>query len=70
MGSKKRVKRKPLRKAKPKVASKLSLINLKVSGKDRKAIQALANKHADGNYSAWLRHAGLHYRPKKAEKIL
>ena len=45
------------------------LLNLKVTSKDRKVLNALAMKHAGGNLSAWLRHSGLHYRPGKTEVI-
>jgi hypothetical protein len=51
------------------VKSALVLMNLKISRKDRKLIIALAAKHAGGNYSAWMRHASLHFKPKKTEFI-
>jgi hypothetical protein len=47
----------------------LTLINLKVTGKDRKLLNRMALVHAGGNLSAWLRYAGLHYRPKASEVI-
>lgn len=46
-----------------KASEELSLINLKVSGKDRRKMQRLAQKFAGGNLSAWLRHAGSNYEP-------
>lgn len=49
--------------------SKLSLINLKVTEAERRELSAFAKKYADGNLSAWLRHAGRKYRPKKTEVI-
>lgn len=79
MGSKKKAKRKaPVKKAaikkrsskKPQTRkSSLTLVNFKCAGKDLKAILANAKKHAGGNYSAWLRHAALHFKPKKGEVI-
>jgi hypothetical protein len=57
-------------KAKKKIVKNgLKIVNLKVNGKDRKAINALAKKYAKGNLSAWLRHAGLRYAPKKSEVV-
>ena len=45
--------------------SKLKLINLKVSSRERKELNALAQKYMGGNLSAWLRYAGLRFDPKK-----
>lgn len=72
--SKKETKKKPAKKvAAPKkaleVREKLQLVNLKVKGKDRKMLVALAKKFANGNLSAWLRYAGLHYKPAKTVAI-
>lgn len=61
-------KKKPAKAAK-KSGSQLKIVNLKVGSKDRAALNAMAKKYAKGNLSAWLRHAGLRYVPKKAEKI-
>jgi hypothetical protein len=47
----------------------LTLMNLKVSGKDRRALLAQADKYAKGNLSAWLRFAGTHFRPAKAQQV-
>jgi len=33
-------------------------------------IQKKADKYADGNFSAWCRHASRRYVPQKNEKIL
>lgn len=49
--------------------SKLGVVNTKMSASDRKALQAKAKKFAQGNLSAWVRHAGKKYTPKKGEKI-
>jgi hypothetical protein len=61
-------KKKPAKAAK-KSGSQLKIVNMKVGSKDRAALNAMAKKHAKGNLSAWLRHAGLKYVPKKGEKI-
>lgn len=58
-------KSKVARKAKAKKSKALPLLNLKVSGKDRKVLNAKAKKHAGGNLSAWLRYAGSNYVPPK-----
>lgn len=42
-----------------------TLINLKVSDSDRRALNAAAKKYANGNLSAWLRYAGAAFRPGK-----
>lgn len=49
--------------------SKLKIVNLKVGSKDRKALMLKAKKYAGGNLSAWFRHTGLKYIPKKNEKV-
>lgn len=41
------------------------LINLKAADEERAALQAKADKYANGNLSAWLRYAGLHHKPTK-----
>lgn len=48
---------------------KLPLVNFKASSKDQKKIRANAKKYAGGNFSAWMRHASLNYRPGKHEVI-
>lgn len=45
--------------------SQLSLLNLKVTERDRKAFNARAKEYANGNVSAWLRMAGINFRPAK-----
>ena len=62
MKSKKKVLRK---KTKTPPKKKLILLNFKVSNSDLKKIETLVKLHAGGNYSAWLRHASLNFRPKK-----
>ncbi len=44
---------------------KLSLLNLKVTSRQRKALESKARAHAKGNLSEWLRLAGTKYRPLK-----
>lgn len=59
MSARKKGKRKMKSKTKPaKTGSSLSLLNIKVSKRDRAALVAAARKYADGNLSAWLRFAG------------
>ncbi len=46
------------------------LINIKVTAKEKKKLQAVADKYTeDGNLSLWLRHAGLYHRPKLKGEI-
>ncbi len=45
-------------------------INLKTTRSERAELLVNARKYADGNLSAWIRHAGLKYRPAKGEKIV
>lgn len=49
--------------------SKLKIVNVKISVTDRNRMVALAKRFAAGNLSAWIRHAGRMYTPKKGEKI-
>lgn len=44
-------------------------MNLKVTARERDVLELQADKYANGNLSAWLRHAGRHYCPKKGEFI-
>lgn len=47
----------------------LKIIPIKTTRTERRALKSRAQDFANGNLSAWLRHAGLNYRPKKAEQI-
>lgn len=67
MAKKKKLKKTAAKKALIKKAR--TLMNMKVLGKDRKTLTSLAKQYAHGNVSAWLRHAGLNYRPTKNEVI-
>lgn len=72
MAQKKVVKKKKASKAKSRRSSpkpKRSLVNTKVLKAERQSLIQLANRHAKGNLSAWLRHAALNYRPAKAVTI-
>ncbi len=55
-----------MKKKKPKL---LAMINVKTPPETRARLQAQADKYANGNLSAWLRHAGLQYTPKKGESV-
>lgn len=69
MGSKKKVSSaKPKVKAVAKV-TKPVLVPIKIPVTQLRALKAHAKKHAEGNLSAWLRHAGLRYRPKRGEVV-
>lgn len=59
---------KPAKKKRPS-GSKLGVVNVKMSAADRKCLKAQAKRFAQGNLSAWLRHAGRKYTPKRGEKI-
>lgn len=55
--------------AKPKSKSELILVPIKIHPREIRVMKRLAKKHAGGNFSAWLRHAGLRYRPKRGEAV-
>lgn len=48
---------------------KLDVINLKLSAATLKHLKLKAKQFAEGNLSAFLRHAALRYIPKKGEAI-
>lgn len=50
--------------------SNLSLLNIKVSPEDRKLLVRAAKKHANGNISAWLRTAGMYFKPTKRTALV
>ena len=54
------------KKIKSLITPKKTLINLKVTPKQMKTIQENATKYAGGNYSAWLRYAGMNYKPTRS----
>ena len=64
---KKKTSAKKTKAVKPKTEA-LRLINLKVSEKERGALQALADKYTHGNISEWLRIAGRGYEPPASRK--
>ncbi len=51
------------------IIPKKQLVNFKVTSKEMKLIQNNADKYAGGNYSAWLRHAAINYKPAKKDLI-
>lgn len=53
----------------PKHKLKEKLLNIKVSPKDKRALEAAARKYAGGNLSAWLRLAGSNYVPQAADVV-
>lgn len=42
---------------------------IRLSDKDRQAIERKARRHASGNVSAWIRYASQLYIPQKHEKV-
>lgn len=58
-----------VKRKKPKSNSQLVLVPIKIHPREIRLIRAQAKKYADGNFSAWLRHAGLRYRPKRGETV-
>lgn len=48
---------------------KLIPINVKTPERILSKLRAKARRHAQGDLSAWLRHSGLNYIPKKGEVI-
>ncbi len=65
---KKKVKKKTA-KPKKKPTGRLKIVNLRMNDKDRAMLLKRAKQFAKGNLSAWVRHAGLKYVPKKDELI-
>ncbi len=49
--------------------STLGLVTVKMSTSDRKHIEGKAKQFAEGNLSAWIRHAAQAYTPKRGEKV-
>lgn len=70
MPKKSKAPRKPSKKAPSKNSKpKLIVVNVKMTRAERATLKAYAKRFADGNLSAWVRHAGHRYTPKKGEKI-
>lgn len=46
---------------------KMTLLNLKVTAEERKALVQNAKKFAKGNLSLWLRYSGLNHVPRKKD---
>ncbi len=49
--------------------SKLVVVNVKMSRAERALLKSYAKRFAKGNLSAWVRHSGHRYTPKRGEKI-
>lgn len=47
----------------------LEIINFRLTKEQKKLVRDLAEKHAKGNLTKWLRAASLNYRPKKSDNI-
>lgn len=58
-----------MKKKSSKNKSELKIVNVKISAAERKRLQANADKFAQGNLSAWLRHSGRQYTPRRGEKV-
>jgi len=41
--------------------------NIRISEQERKAMQKMADRHCDGNFSEWLRLAAINWQPTKEE---
>lgn len=67
MAKKKRIIK--VRKKKPKPSDTI-MVALKMSRSELVAIKKRAAWYAKGNLSAWLRHSGLRYKPKRGEVVL
>lgn len=51
----------------PPKAEESSLVNLRVTAAEKRKIQAMANKYADGNVSHWIRYAAMTCVPRKTD---
>lgn len=71
MGSKKRALKKKPKKKKLKVVSTANtiLVPIRIPKLQLKKLKGQAKRYAKGNLSAWLRHTGLRYRPKRGEIV-
>lgn len=69
MGSKKKASKKKKSKQPKQKGAKPILVPIKIPPTQLRALKLQAKKYADGNLSAWLRHAGLRYRPKRGEVV-
>lgn len=49
--------------------SELILITMKIGDWDLDQVKRKAEKHSEGNLSAWIRYAARMYTPKKGERI-
>lgn len=68
MAKKKIIKRKRKPASKPK-SNAATLVPIKIHDRAIRQIKSNAKKYASGNFSAWMRHASIHYRPKRGEVV-
>lgn len=59
-----------MKKQKTKKQPRVAVINIKINDNLRKKLQSFADRYAEGNLSAWLRHAGMNYAPSKGERVI
>ena len=69
MGSKKRATPVAKKKIVKKKATEAPLVPIKIGGFAFRKIKANAKMYAGGNFSAWMRYASIHYRPKRGEVV-
>lgn len=46
-----------------------TLVPIKIHERAIREIKVNAKKYAKGNFSAWMRHASIHYKPKRGEVV-
>lgn len=46
-----------------------TLVPIKIHERAIREIKTNAKKYASGNFSAWMRHASIHYKPKRGEVV-
>lgn len=52
-----------------KTPGEATLVPIKIQPRAIREIRANAKKYADGNLSAWMRHAAIRYKPKRGEVV-
>ncbi|MDH4163310.1 MAG: hypothetical protein OEW15_11575 [Nitrospirota bacterium] len=57
------------KKAPAKKNNEATLVPIKIHERAIREIKANAKKYAAGNFSAWMRHASIHYKPKRGEVV-
>ena len=51
-----------------KPTKKTIMVNIRVTEVEKRKMQDKANKHTDGNLSAWVKYAAINYIPKKPDQ--